>query len=1650
MGNNTAAWAKPTSLFNFGREGIYQRLDVESDATLLMAQRYVTPPPEDTPSSPLPTPQRGAPPEQEGVASSASGPPSFVGFSKGSPAELFKRGAIDDACLLKFPTLLRCQGSRESPVPLVTADGQGIVLVRGADGRAHEVLDGQPIHFLGVGEAQHALRVYMDEEGVVHWADWPSAAAQAMHAAEGGTAAVDAGGGDGDGQAAAAPRGLGWLLPPWIRCLGPGTGSRLASGAPVQPRCLVVQNGALRENSQLVLYNLLPAGRGRQAQRFVLNPDGTLSPLSAPQLVWGCEREDLSEAELQQEVVRKRRQMHLLKACVSWVFGECAEAPHLAQLRDMCTWLQLVLLPAPSVTGSPLGGVAGAHPASGVRTDRKPWPGGEKGTMLDLHLVSLTWRTAEVQSRGQIVAGQTGATGEVRVSPSSQLGDMLDDGDTARDGKRGQFQIHLRPQQLSSAACPSLWMRGLQLGNQDMEEEVMYTAVQHTRWFGQDVVNLVQLGGALSEGEGFELCAMLTAPRLAGVLLLNFLQADRFALLFHAKMRATLTCALFEFGAWSSSAGANIEQIPVPCHAEAEMCGTASGKLRAQLCGGCHAVLQPFLKISARLCELAVVTQFGSSASSVLLFVVRTCVRLHGFLLSTPELAEAGVPPGERPQTTPGGHDGSPARWLEQIRLFMSSALRPKLLEWLRQITERRSVRDMLMLHSHLLLLESQLCSAAVSDDGASLHAFDWAARILASASFLHAFQCEASTAADAVQQQEATAGERSQEKLGWREQLAIEKLQQEKLEQRRAEEAIETEALEAVHWALEAWHEAAPRVLRWFDVSTEAQQRQVLELATQCVLLQGTGAVPAGSDGAHPQPQLTADWERQGSASSLQFVDEHRGIVLQVWCALLIQLDSSSMQLVPREVVDNPTFHRLFHRDAQSDTPDEAQTDAAEADSAAHWCSSVTIRSDSRADDVPMWQVWREDAAYYIVKHDSVAAHWQPTPPVCGSAPERLTFHGSEWQPADMTSEAALYLRVLLRIECGAAAGEWDLYTQVPSPTLRPARHIELLVCAADGTQGQQDEKAAWLLARVWFRGDSDSSRSSSRRTPSPARQPYMELWELQSYMGTTHPHLIYTSDISQSWATAGSRQLSLSTHHWVRSPLCLRNAHGNLLACVRSSGAQRRRTPELLLWRVPRQARSRQHLLTPELLQGVLPELLVEQFDFWLQDAGDTESSGPLTANIIGYSRSQQCFDYTIHATLSPTAPAVVAREVKEGGVTVQQHLLNPQLMSAGSAAHTVWQLMTALEDNSHCLIWGAASEEGELTVAVAELPRLQLRFTLEGGCHTAPQQGSQPALFCGECGGLSVSYCDAADDDLQRLRRSFPRSLLLSDAEHRLFLLLPDHTPHLLPRPAEAHGATSPSLAMDVALKADEARWATQGDSRYFLLQVDGLRTCLIAPTRAAAMYCCLLQLLSGEYAQAMRSLDACAANHPIVPYERWVLSMVAQSTRDLHPNAIACRLRLASVALDLNLRGGSVAEDHDVLFHVPWELKADVVAYVQRLPLVRSPPDLCMRIAHRERRGACACACACASHTGRGEVHVHVHVHVHRTPGEEGHAHVQAHWSFQSSSPAAGPCRACKPYGKQLARPARSENFQSLLLLAVANPLLMLALLCTCDR
>ena len=84
-----------------------------------------------------------------------------------------------------------------------------------------------------LGEAEKVIRVYMTEDGIVHWAGRPK------------QVVIDA------------------------------------------PQCLTVVNGKLKEYIEVNLYGLLEEGKEKEDQQFVLNADGSLSPMQSPDLVWG-------------------------------------------------------------------------------------------------------------------------------------------------------------------------------------------------------------------------------------------------------------------------------------------------------------------------------------------------------------------------------------------------------------------------------------------------------------------------------------------------------------------------------------------------------------------------------------------------------------------------------------------------------------------------------------------------------------------------------------------------------------------------------------------------------------------------------------------------------------------------------------------------------------------------------------------------------------------------------------------------------------------------------------------------------------------------------------------------------------------------------------------------------------------------------------------------------------------------------------------------------------------------------------------------------------------------------------------------------------------------------------------------------------------
>ena len=177
----------------------------------------------------------------------------IASFGQGEKAFLIQKDSADPSCILTFPQLLQAKsdakdgqvGSQQNPVPLVvdTPVGKGIVLER-RHGRNQSEREGRPVNHIVLGEAEKAIQVYITKDGIVHWTERPK------------QVVVDA------------------------------------------PQCLVVHRGQLKEGSELLLYGLLEEGKGKEAQQFVLNRDGSLSAMHAPDLVWGWEPPVIRKARM--------------------------------------------------------------------------------------------------------------------------------------------------------------------------------------------------------------------------------------------------------------------------------------------------------------------------------------------------------------------------------------------------------------------------------------------------------------------------------------------------------------------------------------------------------------------------------------------------------------------------------------------------------------------------------------------------------------------------------------------------------------------------------------------------------------------------------------------------------------------------------------------------------------------------------------------------------------------------------------------------------------------------------------------------------------------------------------------------------------------------------------------------------------------------------------------------------------------------------------------------------------------------------------------------------------------------------------------------------------------------------------------------------
>lgn len=87
-----------------------------------------------------------------------------------------------------------------------------------------------------------------------------------------------------------------------------------------------------------------------------------------------------------------------------------------------------------------------------------------------------------------------------------------------------------------------------------------------------------------------------------------------------------------------------------------------------------------------------------------------------------------------------------------------------------------------------------------------------------------------------------------------------------------------------------------------------------------------------------------------------------------------------------------------------------------------------------------------------------------------------------------------------------------------------------------------------------------------------------------------------------------------------------------------------------------------------------------------------------------------------------------------------------------------------------------------------------------------------------------------------------------------------------------------------------------------TRYYVYPVHVSGAFLSTPSLSSALYMVLLRLLAREYIFASRLLTSCHTDQPLTNEENYILSLVAETFDDSHPNAHAVRLQLTIVCLE----------------------------------------------------------------------------------------------------------------------------------------------------
>lgn len=303
-------------------------------------------------------------------------------------------------------------------------------------------------------------------------------------------------------------------------------------------------------------------------------------------------------------------------------------------------------------------------------------------------------------------------------------------------------------------------------------------------------------------------------------------------------------------------------------------------------------------------------------------------------------------------------------------------------------------------------------------------------------------------------------------------------------------------------------------------------------------------------------------------------------------------------------------------------------------------------------------------------------------------------------------------------------------------------------------------------------------------------------------------------------------------------------------------------------------------EELVPRDALTGLIPDVLLDTYRFW--------RTGTSTIRAYPKRKDVSATDDAL-LVIWTTKGATVLR--RKEGKTMTLHCVSAQIKHQDEKCKmsNLTKILCRLENASHILVWSdtAGTFGEECGVSIVELPRLRARFRC-----TYEKSRAMARLESLDYDGLFVTT--TYDNDLRRISRGIPHFLVLQNALGDRFLMVPNYG---VSRPKVRSCPFSTMLVMDRS-----NTWSDNVKTRYYVYPLHVSGAFVTTPSLSSSLYLVLLRLLAREYILVSRLLTSCHTDQPLSKEERYILSLIAESYDDAHPNAHACRLQLTILCLE----------------------------------------------------------------------------------------------------------------------------------------------------